>query len=297
VFRFTACSAAIALILCCSESVSSGAAFAASLQLVVFEGASQPLGSLQQRLARERGEISKDVPGDRLQGFLAKPPGNGPFPAIIGLHGCSGLREAVARSAADRFVSWGYVALMVDSFTTRGIDHACTPEKYAAQANSVAKRTFDAYGALLFLARQSFVDPRHVAVVGNSQGGMVTLSVAEARTFEFFINPSNLAFRAAVALYPPCLGAGARPGIPTLILIGELDDWTPAKDCARLIARWGGSHPPVELVTYPGAYHGFDSPSLQPGRKSFDHWLEYNADAAEDANRRIRDFLTHQLGR
>src|SRR5215831_4025498 len=75
------------------------------------------------------------------------------------------------------------------------------------------KRTFDAYGALLFPARQPFVDPRRVAVMGISQGGMVTLSVVEERTFELFVNPDNLAFRAAVALYPPCSAAGARPSI------------------------------------------------------------------------------------
>ena len=104
------------------------------------------------------------------------------------------------QAASDRLVPWGYVALLVDSFTTRNIDHACTAEKYAAEETNILKRTFDAYDALLFLARQPFVDPRRVAVVGVSQGGLVTLSVAEERTFELFINPSNLAFRAAVAL-------------------------------------------------------------------------------------------------
>jgi len=82
----------------------------------------------------------------------------------------------------------------------------------------------------------------------------------------------------------------------SLILVGELDDWTPAKDCMRKVARWSAG-PAVELVTYPGAYHDFDDPDLQPGRKLFDHWLEYNADAANDANRRIREFLADQLGR
>jgi dienelactone hydrolase len=53
-----------------------------------------------------------------------------------------------------------------------------------------------------------------------------------------------------------------------------------------------GGLPPVELVTYPGAHHDFNNPDLQPGRKIFDHWVEYNAEAAEDANRRIREFLT-----
>jgi len=80
------------------------------------------------------------------------------------------LREAVVQSASDRLVSWGYVALLVDSFTTRRIDHACTPEKYATEERNILSRTLDGYGALLFLARQPFVDPRRVAVVGVSQG-------------------------------------------------------------------------------------------------------------------------------
>ena len=34
-----------------------------------------------------------------------------------------------------------------------------------------------------------------------------------------------LIHNAAVALYPPCSAAGARPTVPTLILVGEFDDW------------------------------------------------------------------------
>ena len=111
----------------------------------------------------------------------------------------TGCVKQWCRAHQTALVSWGYTALLVDSYTTRSIDQACTLEKYAAEESNILKRTFDAYGALLFLARQPFVDPRRVAVVRGSQGGMVTLSVAEKRTFEFFVNPSNLAFRAAVA--------------------------------------------------------------------------------------------------
>jgi dienelactone hydrolase len=210
-FRSATCSTVIALMLCYAVEVFGGDALAASPTLVEFEGASQPLGSLQQRLARERGEVPKDIPGDRLRGFLAKPDGNGPFPAVVALHGCSGLHEAAVQSTSERLVSWGYVALFVDSYTTRGIAHTCTPEKYIAEENNIFKRKFDAYGALLFLARQPFVYARRVAVIGASQGGTVALSVAEERTFELFINPDNLAFRGAVALYPWCIAAEARP--------------------------------------------------------------------------------------
>src|SRR5215813_3081446 len=127
-FRFSTCSnviTAIILMLCCVVHILGGDALAASPTIVEFEGAAQPLGGLQQRLARERGEAQDNIPGDRLRGFLAKPGGNGPFAAVVALHGCSGLHEAGVQSASERLVSWGYVALLVDSYTTRSIDHTC----------------------------------------------------------------------------------------------------------------------------------------------------------------------------
>jgi hypothetical protein len=66
---------------------------------------------------------------------------------------------------------------------------------------------------------------------------MVTLSVAEARSIEFFVTPGNPDFRAAIAVYPGCGVVGARPRMPKPILVGELDDWTPAKDCVRAMAH------------------------------------------------------------
>src|SRR3954451_13692152 len=106
-------------------------------------------------------------------------------------------------------LSPGYVLLLVDSYATRhGIDHACTSSAFA----TFARRRPDAYGALAFLARQSFVDPLRVAVVGFSAGAWVTLSVAETNSFEPFVAEGNLRFRAAAAFYPPCKQAVGRPG-------------------------------------------------------------------------------------
>jgi dienelactone hydrolase len=134
-----------------------------------------------------------------------------------------------------------------------------------------------------------------VAAVGFSAGGWVTLSVAETNAFEPFDPPSNLRFRAAAAFNPPCREAVARPGIPTLIFIGALDDWTPAADCSNKIASWGNDGPPVELVVYPGAHHGFYYPHLQPGMTLFDHCVEYNGEAADNASHRLRQFLDRHL--
>jgi dienelactone hydrolase len=291
--RSAGCSVVIAFALCSSVVAVCGDTFAASPKLVEFEGAAQPPDQLQERLALERGKIPKTIRGDRLRGFLAKPEGDGPFPALVALHGCIGLPEAVVQGVSERAVSSGYVMLLADSFTTRSIDHTCTPDRYAAV--NIAKRTLDAYGALLFLARQPFVDAHRVAVVGASQGGMVTLSLAQEHARNPFVNPDNLAFRAAIALYPGCGVVSARPSIPTLILVGELDDWTPVNDCVRAIAYWGTAGAPIELVTYPAAHHAFDVQIFQPGRMMFGHLVEYHAEAAENAQRKMRVFLAEYL--
>ncbi|MCC8940493.1 dienelactone hydrolase family protein [Bradyrhizobium sp. Arg68] len=253
-------------------------AWAATLERVEFDSAAPRLDS--------------PILGDPIQGDLARPDGAGPFPAVIALHGCAGMHDTTKQRLADALVAWGYVVLLVDSYATRGINHVCTSGAFA----TFVKRRQDAYGALDFLARQSFVDRHRVAAVGFSAGAWVTLSVAEPNSFEQFVPPdSDLRFRAAAAFYPPCRGASTRPGIPTLIFIGAADDWTPAADCSGKVADWGNDGRPIELIVYPGAYHGFYYVHLQPGARLFDHWLEYNGAAADDATDRLHRFLDRHL--
>src|SRR6267143_1943252 len=75
-------------------------ALAGPLERVEFEGASQPL---------IRGTV---MPGDRIQGYLTKPEGAGPFPAVIALHGCAGMPDTTKRKLVDELVGWGYVVLL-----------------------------------------------------------------------------------------------------------------------------------------------------------------------------------------
>jgi dienelactone hydrolase len=201
------------------------------------------------------------------------------------------MPDMTKRKLADELVGWGYVVLLVDSFATRGIVHACG----GGVLDIVGKRRSDAYGALAFLAGQTFVDPQRVAAVGFSHGGWVTLLAAEANSFELFVRQNNMSFRAVVAFYPPCRAVAGRPVIPTLILIGALDEWTPAADCSERIDAWRTDGVPIEQVVYPSTHHGFYYQELQPGRKIFGLWAEYNEEAATDASRRMREFLNRHL--
>lgn len=256
-------------------------------ELVRFESASFGVGGSQQRQMRERGETTK-VTVETIQGYLSKPEGSGPFAAIVYLHGCAGLSESHRNHIAQIMTGWRYVSLAVDSFAPRGIKDQCT--------HLDPIRLDDALGALLYLSQLSFVDSQRIAVVGSSQGGQVALKLAS--TYEKILDtPRDPRFVAAVAYYPPCGSMTEDLVLPALILIGERDDWTPARDC-ELWTRWqvnrGAS---AKLVVYPGAYHAFDASALAVGRESFGHWVKYDASATAASVREMQSFLASQLSR
>src|SRR5258708_28942585 len=115
----------------------------------------RPGGPERNRVARSFRQLRRFrhvINSDRVFGihrYLAKPEGAGPFPAVIGLHGCGGMSDTTKRKLADELVGWGYVVLLVDSFATRGAEHACT----GGYSDIAGMRRSDASGALAFLAR------------------------------------------------------------------------------------------------------------------------------------------------
>ena len=161
-----------------------------------------------------------------LAGRLKKPPGDGPFPAIVLLHGCGGVQPKRDHLWAKRLVSWGYVTLQVDSFKPRGITSVCTMGGKEA-ADMLARRVTDAYDARHYLISLPFVDSKRIAVMGWSNGGATTLNALYPKRDD--------PFKAAVAMYPSCRKSLAELNAPLLILIGAKDDWTPAERCVSMM--------------------------------------------------------------
>ena len=222
-----------------------------------------------------------------LTGRLKKPQGEGPFPAVVLLHGCGGIQPKRDHRWVERLTGWGYVTLQVDSFGPRGLASVCTLGGKES-ADMLARRVVDAYDARNYLASQPFVDKKRIAVMGWSNGAATTLNALYPER--------NDPFTAAVAMYPHCRKQLNSLNTPLLILIGEKDDWTPAEACRSMMPA-GNSRFEVKLKVYPDAYHAYDSlgkPRQAAGSRG-SHHLEYNEAAEQDSILMVKEFLEKYL--
>ncbi len=221
-----------------------------------------------------------------IKGTLYRPDGNGFFPAVIVLHGCGGV-DYNHRKWAEQLVEWGYVALIVDSFSPRGVDKVCgNPYRV-----SPIERALDAYGAADYLKQQPYIDRDNIGLLGFSHGGFTGMRAIQ-KNFVYAAKMEAMPFKAGVLFYPWCDSIQDQVDIPTLIMIGSKDDWTPAARCVETKKKL--SNPDLlDLIVFEGAYHGFDRPI---GNKTYlGHHIVHNPDATKIAKDRTKHFLDDHL--
>ena len=201
----------------------------------------------------------------QLSALQFRPQGKGPFPAIVLMHGCSGMYTpsgyitASYRHWAELLALDGYVAVLVDGFNPRGYRTICELQKRPILESR--ERVEDAYAAARWLSDRPYVGRGRIGLLAWSNGGTGTL---------YAMRPTSRlepAFRAAVAFYPGCRTLSRaktpyQPYAPLLILTGGADDWTPAAPCAELVDIAKGRGAPANIVIYPGAHHSFDRINL-----------------------------------
>lgn len=149
--------------------------------------------------------------GPEVKGWVYRPSGNGPFPAIILAHSCSGTNRHT--DAWGRLlVSWGYLVLAPDSFGPRGTKAVCTTPGTVTPNMRVA----DIAGALDYLATRPDVVKGKVGIIGHSHGGSTVIRSAQR---SFGLEQRGLV--AGVAYYPGCnpqFDGGI--DVPVLLLAG-----------------------------------------------------------------------------
>ncbi|MGL5363096.1 MAG: dienelactone hydrolase family protein [Bosea sp. (in: a-proteobacteria)] len=247
------------------------------------------------------------IAGDEtmLAAVLYRPKGDGPFPAVIALHGCGGLWNSAGQLSA-RHHDWaafmagqGFMVLLPDSYGSRGLGSQCGVKDLKVRASR--ERVADALAMRNFLHSRPDVKGGSISLIGWSSGGTTVLAAIRADRKPGDGRPD---IAKAIAFYPACRlqaeSSGFEARVPMLMLMGDADDWTPPAPCDRLAKSARGRGEYVDLVLYTGAVHDFDHPSRKPAERQ---GIAFTADgtgrarvgtdpvAREDAKRRVIEFL------
>lgn len=114
-------------------------------------------------------EVSFSNGSITLAGTLLTPKGDGPFPAVVFVHGSGVEDRSNSKNRAKEFVKHGYAALIYDK---RGVGKS-GGDPNSVQRYSIEDLAGDVKAAVEFLASQKEVDARKIGIIASSQGGWV----------------------------------------------------------------------------------------------------------------------------
>jgi len=212
----------------------------------------------------------------RLDGYLARPDGTGPFPGVVVIHELHGLNENI-KDIARRFADAGYVALAVDLFAGRNRT-ICMFRFFAGMVLKSLDHggIRDLKAALTFLTEQPGVATARLGAIGFCMGGSFAIGWActddrlKAIAPYYAINPRPLA---AVARACPVVGS-----YPT-------GDFT-TEPGRKLDIALDTYNIPHDIKIYPGAKHSFFN----------DQGANYDAAASQDSWQRVLAFFKEHIG-
>ena len=219
-----------------------------------------------------------------VSGELRVPPHNNePIPAVVLLHSNAGV-NGVGDLYATALNLAGIATLEVDSYTPRGARNGND-----RNAPVLCDRLQDAWGALLFLTKDSRFNSQHIGIAGFSSGGalaiMSGMGVRPPRlSRENSSLPKDLVYSAHFSLYPACANImddhqrirswinPGRPqnwgstGRPIHIASGTSDDFDfdPKTDCLRMSKEFPDIANQLTVRLIDGATHAFDWPTPPP---------------------------------
>jgi carboxymethylenebutenolidase len=211
----------------------------------------------------------------QIDGYLARPEGEGLFPGIIVIHEAYGLNENI-KDVTRRFADIGYMALAVDLFSGRNAVICMFRLISGLLFNSLDHEGIrDLKAGLSFLSEQLDLDSERVGAIGFCMGG--GLAIAWACTDN------------RLKAIAPFYGANPRPlkAVERMCpVVGSYPDkdFTTAQG-KKLDVELDHYNIPHDIKIYPDSKHSFFN----------DKGRAYNAAASQDAWTRIQLFFQEHV--
>jgi|SRR5579871_965757 len=237
---------------------------------------------------------------------LQIPDGNGPYAAVLILHGSAGPsgREG---GYADVLLGAGIATLEPDQWSPRALSGGSQ-----GRPRTVIETLPDVYGARRFLAAHPRIDPQRIGVMGFSFGGIASMLAATHAHNDRFA--PNGHFAAHMPCYPVCWLYGAREDhrfenlvdAPVFILTAALDQYDDDEHAGdKLVEELRASdRSKVTTRAMAGCHHGFDMPGIDIAAEDpFCHRgkggtmiMRHNPEATQEAHALALAFFLGALG-
>lgn len=182
----------------------------------------------------------------------------GPAPCMVILTSSAGVQRHREHYYADLLNQAGVAALIVDSFTGRGVRRTVADQTLV----SAAQMEGDAFAALALLRSDPRIDSARIGIMGVSKGGVATLTAAIA-VRQRWRNGFPHLFDLHVAICPGATAQHRDPtthGRPMFLMLAARDDYTPAElaiEYANRMRTAGNER--IKVKVYGAAHHGWES--------------------------------------
>lgn len=186
--------------------------------------------------------------GSPVTAYIARPAGNGPFPAVIMIHEFYGLNESIV-GKAEGLSEAGYVVVAPDTF--RGSTTAWIPRAiFQVITTRQEQVNQDLDTVYAWIASQPDIDPGRIGILGFCYGGRASLSYS-------LHNPqltATIIFYGSPETDPQVLHR--LPG-PVLGIFGGADSSIPLSDVYAFEAGLNQAGIPNEITVFEGQPHAF----------------------------------------
>ncbi|MCB0092770.1 MAG: dienelactone hydrolase family protein [Caldilineaceae bacterium] len=216
-----------------------------------------------------------DVDNGTLMGYLARPEGDEPAPAVVVIQEWWGLNDHIM-DVANRLAHEGYVTLAPDLYHGQVATEPDEARKLVMELDMPAA-VREIGQAIAYLLDQEYVSGDKVGIIGFCMGGGLVLQTA-------LVNES---LAVAIPFYGSPLSAedAGKVTAPVLGLYGGADQGIPADAVKKMEEGLQAAGIPNQIIIYDGAPHAFFNDTRD----------SYTPAAAEDAWPRVLQWLNTYL--